>query len=175
MVAFKDSIVKYIEIVNTDCKYVFWFRVNKSLLGTTEDAIFGVVYIPPEGSRYSTNDCFLEIEQELINITNGNNYVCLFGDFNSRTGHLEDFFTPDHFLSNVTHSPDSYQYHAEKRSVIFENHQIPLKRVVKDCVTNNFGYKLTDLCKNNELYIVNSRIGSDKNVGNLTCRKQQYC
>ena len=46
MVAFKDSIVKYIEIVNTDCKYVFWFRVNKSLLGTTEDAIFGVVYIP---------------------------------------------------------------------------------------------------------------------------------
>ena len=119
MVAFKDSIVKYIEIVNTDCKYVFWFRVNKSLLSTTEDAILGVVYIPPEGSRYSTNDCFLEIEQELINITNGNNYVCLFGDFNSRTGHLEDFFTPDHFLSNVTHSLDSYQYHTEKRSVIF--------------------------------------------------------
>ena len=144
--------------------------MNKSLRCTTEDAILGVVYIPPEGSRYSTNDCFLEIEQELINITNGNNCVCLFGDFNSRTGHLEDFFTPDHFLSNVTHSLDSYQYHTEKRSVIFENHQIPLKRVVKDCVTNNFGYKLTDLCKNNELYIVNSRIGSDKNVGNLTCR-----
>ena len=63
MVAFKDNIVKYIRIVNTDCKYVFWFRVNKFFLSTTEDAIFGVGYTPAEGSRYSTNDCFLEIEQ----------------------------------------------------------------------------------------------------------------
>lgn len=49
------------------------------------------------------------------------------------------------------------------------NHEIPLKRVSK-CKgrTNNYGHKLLEVCKRNTLYIANSRIGSDANIGERT-------
>ena len=31
-------------------------------------------------------------------------------------------------------------------------------------------YKLVDFCKNNDIYLVNVRAGSDKAVGGLTCK-----
>lgn len=71
MIAIKDDIVKYTNIINTDCKYVFWFKINKVIFNTTEDPVFGVVYIPPERSKYSSNDCYTEIEQELIFSSHG--------------------------------------------------------------------------------------------------------
>ena len=57
----------------------------------------GVCYIPPEGTKYSSNDCFLEIEQKLVNLAQDSKHVCLMGDFNAGTGTLPDFFTPDVF------------------------------------------------------------------------------
>lgn len=64
LVAIRESIVKYVHIIKTDCKYALWFKISKSLFNTCEDVLFGVCYIPPEGSKYSSNDCFLEIEQD---------------------------------------------------------------------------------------------------------------
>ena len=50
------------------------------------------------------------------------------------------------------------------------NHEIPLKSVLK-CKgrTNNYGHKLLEVCKWNNFYIANSRIGSDVNIGERTC------
>ena len=31
-------------------------------------------------------------------------------------------------------------------------------------------YKLVEFCKNNDIYLVNGRVGSDKAVGGLTCK-----
>lgn len=56
------------------------------------------------------------------------------------------------------------------RSQVFQLSNIPLERKVQDSHLNNFGYKLIDFCKNNELYIVNSRIGNDKHTGGTTCK-----
>jgi hypothetical protein len=103
-------------------------------------------------------------------MSNEMKYVCLLGDFNSRTGHLDDFFTSDNYLSHVRQYADSFHHDVETRSLIFKKLQIPLKRSVKDSVVNNFGYKLVEFCKNNELYVANSRVRSDKIVGNTTCR-----
>ena len=61
----------------------------------TQDVLFGVCYVPPEGTKYASNDCFLEIEQELIHLAHEQiKPVCSMGDFNARTGTLPDFFTP---------------------------------------------------------------------------------
>lgn len=54
------------------------------------------------------------------------------------------------------------------RSQVFQLSNIPLERKVQDSRVNNFGYKLIDFCKNNELYIVNSRIGNNKHTGGTT-------
>lgn len=95
--------MKYVTIVNTDSKYIFWFKMNKSLFSIEEDVYFGAVYIhvPSEGSKYSSPDCFFEIEDELIKICKECKYVCLMGDFNSRVGRLNDFIKVDDFLTNV--------------------------------------------------------------------------
>ena len=97
ILAVKDTVLKHVKIINTSCKYVLWFRLSKSFVNTDEDVIFGIVYLPPEGSRYASSDCFLDIESELISISNDNKYVCLMGDFNSRVGHLHDWFSADEF------------------------------------------------------------------------------
>ena len=52
---------------------------------------------------------------------------------------------------------------------IFGSLNIPVIRTNKDPRTNNSGRKLVEMCKLHELCIINGRIGSDKNIGDLTC------
>lgn len=144
------------------------FKLSKTLLNISEDAVCGLVYIPPEGSRYSSPDCFSEIEQEIINVESNCKYLCLFGDFNARVGKMQDYYTPDDFLAHVTHC--EIQSEVATRSTIFDNYQIPLDRIVRDHTINNFGYKLDKFCKNNDIYILNSRVGDDKNIGGTPCK-----
>ncbi|MCW4343918.1 MAG: reverse transcriptase family protein [Candidatus Thiodiazotropha endolucinida] len=47
---------------------------------------------------------------------------------------------------------------------------MPIQRCSKDTVLNNLGNSLIELCKSNNLCILNGRCGDDKNVGNLTFR-----
>jgi hypothetical protein len=39
--------------VETECRFVFWFKVSADLLNTNGDDLFGIVYIPPEYTSYS--------------------------------------------------------------------------------------------------------------------------
>ena len=46
---------------------------------------------------------------------------------------------------------------------------IPLERTNQDnCKPNSHGYKLIELCKNNNLFIVNGRVCDDKRIGKIT-------
>ena len=48
---------------------------------------------------------------------------------------------------------------------------IPLERTNQDnCKPNSHGYKRIELCKNNNLYIVNGRVCDDKRIGKITCK-----
>lgn len=95
----KNSLKDCVTVIKTDCKYVLWLKLSNSLCKTDEDVICGVVYIPPENTRYVNVDCFNGLEQELINVGNMNKYMCLMGDFNARSGILKDYFTTNE--SNV--------------------------------------------------------------------------
>jgi hypothetical protein len=46
------------------------------------DIIFGIVYIPPENTVYSSQDAFREIENEYNNFSINYKYISLIGDFN---------------------------------------------------------------------------------------------
>ena len=166
---FRDSLVKYVTVIKTDCAYISWFKMSKSLFNIDEDIYFGVVYIPPEGSKYSSPDCYFEIENELIKVSRECKYMCLMGDFNSRVGKLNDFIEIDDFLTDVLQC--SCVVNNDNLS-IFDNSDIPRYRTVQDTSTNNFGYKLVDFCVSNNLYIVNSRVGNDKGVGAFTCKSK---
>jgi hypothetical protein len=46
---------------------------------------------------------------------------------------------------------------------------ISVGRINKDSDKNHYGSRLLDLCKGNDLFIINGRIGNDKGIGKLTC------
>ena len=47
---------------------------------------------------------------------------------------------------------------------------IPLRRANEDKVINQYGRKLLDFCKYNDVFIVNVRIGEDQKNSKFTCK-----
>ena len=170
--------------IKKDSQFILWFQLSKTFLKLDSDLVFGCVYIPPENSKYSSSDTFDEIENELISIINvDKRYIALTGDFNSKTGTLNDYIEPDDSILDLFDididlydymydlfdiDTDLYDYMYDFQNML--NHEIPLKSVLK-CKgrTNNYGHKLLEVCKWNNFYIANSRIGSDVNIGERTC------
>jgi hypothetical protein len=69
---------------------------------------------------------------------------------------------------DVNVEDDLFRYCYDYQDLLDNN--ISLKRYTQcECRPNNFGRKLLEMCKSNNLYIANSRIGKDKNIGKKTC------
>jgi hypothetical protein len=47
-----------ISMIETDSKYVLWFKISKNIFRLQQDVLFGIVYIPPENSLYCVGDPF---------------------------------------------------------------------------------------------------------------------
>ena len=79
--------MKYIE---SESEYVMWFSLSGPLIGTDEDVIFGLVYIPPENTKFMPKTKLDMFYAELEEFNNKNKQVILMGDFNARTATLQD-------------------------------------------------------------------------------------
>lgn len=98
-------------------------------------------------------------------------FVCLTGDMNARTATLRDFITADTFIADPFESDqETLQFYNQAEQLHTLN--INKNRVSRDKHTNNNGYKLIDICINNNLFILNGRFGKDKTEGKLTFRDQ---
>ena len=65
-----------------------WYRIDKTITGLTKNLLLGVVYIPPEGFKYTNVCAFEECESELLELLSCNDalvYMCgdVFNDFGS--------------------------------------------------------------------------------------------
>lgn len=130
--------------------------------------LFGIVYIPPEGSQYSSPDAFSEIEAEYLNLSCEYKYICFNGDFNSRVSNFDDFL-PDDELSDIELNIIGIN-NCDKLSQL-NAVKLRKNRVSKDGKKNNFGNYFLDFFKCNNLFILNGRIGQDKDIGNFTTVK----
>ena len=164
ILAVKENLIEYIDIITSDCKFVFWFKLSKKVVNLNSDILFGIVYIPPENTRYSSADCFTDIEQELMNFSKTSEHVCLLGDFNSRTGKLKDYVYLDNFLANHNKLDEETRLSLEDVNILLESNILHRENIDIHC--NNYGYKFIEFCRNNNLFIVNGRIGENK----LTCK-----
>ncbi|CAG2224523.1 unnamed protein product [Mytilus edulis] len=163
----KSSLNNYITPIDSNCPFVFWFKICKKLVQLPQDLICGVIYIPPINTLYTADDAISEIEIELHNMYKDSQYVCLFGDFNSRTGTLADFYDIDDFDDTFVNELIDFNEFSEIG--ILDDLGIPRKRNSQDQTVNTYGRKLISFCKNNNIFILNGRFLSDK-VGNPTSR-----
>ena len=167
--AYRKSISQYINPLVTESKLVLWFTVSKNL--TKFDLLCGIIYIPPEASEYSVKEPYHEIENELYKYTDRYDHILLLGDFNSRTKNRQDYIHIDPYISSHFDS-EEMELDCQKELSFFEkcNSTVSLQRTSKDKKMNNYGYKMLDFCKCNSLFILNGRVGQDKNSGSCTCK-----
>ena len=143
------------------CANVLFFKLSTKFV--TRDILFGVVYIPPEGSPFENKDVFTELENSLLLLEHDG--VCFLGDFNARTGAVDGIIT------------DGFNNDFDMPYKVFEDapcsDKIPSalpKRISQDLATNNYCFRLLDFCKTVDVAIVNGRAGSDTNIGKCTCK-----
>ncbi|CAG2239766.1 unnamed protein product [Mytilus edulis] len=77
-------------------------QVDRILFRTEDDIIMGIVYIPPENNRYTSENAMSEIEIEFLELQKNSNCIFLLGDFNSRTANEQDFFNISDFEEHLT-------------------------------------------------------------------------
>ena len=52
----KQNISKDVDIIDSDCEYIMWIKLNKSIFNIDNDIILGIMYIPPDQSRFFNDD-----------------------------------------------------------------------------------------------------------------------
>lgn len=168
--ACRKNLSQFVSFIDTQSKLVLWFVISKRLT-KTEDILCGVVYIPPESSDYSIINPYQEIENELYTLTDRYSNILLFGDFNSRTKNLIDHIEVDNYICSHLNS-DELILEYEKETSYFNdiNSCVDLNRISSDKGCNNYGYKLIEFCKCNNVYILNGRAARDKGKGDFTCK-----
>ena len=144
---------------NLCCNLVIWIKIADSF-------ILGALYFPHDNSPYYDKELYEDFSDDISHIKRKYDLpLLLTGDFNSRTGVSNEIMmleTQDNILG-MSH----FKY--PNIIDIFNSLNIPLNRTNKDTTKNKNGRDLIELCKLQELCIINGRIGSDKNVGDFTC------
>ncbi|CAG2208650.1 unnamed protein product [Mytilus edulis] len=169
---YKRYLENCITPIQTDCPFwsrpvVQWFSIDEKIFDLKSSVIFGVIYIPPENSIYTSENALSDIELEFFELQRTNKYICLLGDFNSRTASLQDFndlVDTDDFLAQNLIDINEFS-----NVDILDKLGIQRKRHSTDLNVNSYGRKLIQFCKNNNMYIMNGRIGNDE-VGKPTSK-----
>ena len=165
----KITFSKYIKQIDTDSDYILWLEIDKKLMNLDENLILGTVYLPPENSNFYSDEEFLTMENEIMSFCSKHKHVMLSGDFNARTSEMRDYTERDDFLA------DMFNFDEETSEFFFPAGRLQLFNLLSDRksldkTSNNHGTKLIDICKNNNLFILNGRFDKDKNIGNFTFR-----
>ena len=171
----KNEISQFISVdTRSQSSLIKLFSISKDIYGSqnkdvNEDLLCGIVYIPPQGSRYSHTDPYFELQNELLRYCTGSKHILLLGDFNSRCGDLTDYLYIDEWFCDMF-DLESMQIEEAEIYRNFELHNIQLNRNNVDSTRNHYGKQLIDFCKSNYLFIWNGRIGCDAENPNLTCK-----
>ena len=145
----------------SDC--TLWVKL---VVGHTNLQFFlGVVYIPHENSVYYSNDLFETLLLDIAHLKSNQDIpFLLIGDFNARTGLLNDFLHIEPTVTEVCGLESDIDIEG-----IFKVNGIPTLRFNEDLGVNKNGRHLIELCKATDLKILNGRVGKDRDIGKYTC------
>ena len=163
---------KCLHFIKSDSEYVQWVEFTKCL---NSDMLLGCVYIPPENSKYSSEEAFIEIEDELLFFSRDHKNIALAGDFNSRTSYVSDIVELDDNrfdMLDISNVPEYFNVNMLSNYKLAEI-GIPLERFKfseDKARVNKYGQKLVEVCKRCSLYIANGRVYKDTFIGRNTCK-----
>ena len=86
----RQAFSKYFTVIHHASTHVLWLKVDKGLIGC--EFIVGALYLPCESSKFYEPNVFESICDDISSFEFP---VCILGDFNSRTGCLNDLFDND--------------------------------------------------------------------------------
>ena len=75
----------------------------------------GCVYLPHESSKYSSEEAFIEIENEMIQFSNNHSNIVLVGDSNARSGKLYDIVEIDEDFFDILDIADVADFVSENK------------------------------------------------------------
>ena len=145
-----QHLVSVVENCNEDS---IWVKISKDVSGGKKDIYMGTFYVSPDTSKEKNKknyDFFSAINSEVTNFSR-KGLVYLQGDFNGRIGQEKDF---------VGHDKTDEELGIEN----FDNQTM---RNSEDKTINARGKELLDICKLNDLLILNGRMTGDI-FGNYT-------
>lgn len=131
----RNEIFKFFSSIDSDCEYVQWFKMSKCLFNTTEDVMFGAVYIPPAKSDYRVDEILELFNSELDEHARTYKNLILMGDFNARTSNLIDLTETD---TDIYDSIDVDPEDVFNTDNIYElnKYDFAIKRTSQDKITN---------------------------------------
>ena len=160
IVFIKKQYKQFISEINVACTFSIFVTYKKTMFGYDKDLLLAFTYLPPQGSPFYDNKAMNEIalfEDAILKVLSkvSDIHMLFLGDFNCRTGTLADYYN---FENNVPVLEE------------FENvfGHFCSQRISCDTTVSCSGRRLLKFCKDYSVYIVNGRVGQDKNVGNYT-------
>ena len=153
IVLVKNDISKKVNIIKKSNNFV-WIEVDGELMNYLDGNVFIVgTYIHDITSVYYNDNIFEELSSDILKFTKENSPIMYIGDFNGRTGELDDnyknSFQHDLYIPTPNLFPDCP------------------KRKNCDKITNSHGKKIIDFCKTYDFKILNGRMKGDS-IGNFT-------
>ena len=167
---FSGGIIVYInKHILPGCARIFttfkdsvFIKLDKTLFSLERDLIVGAIYLSPAGSViYTEGESVVQLLEEKIAKIMDQHHDCdilLAGDFNSRTGHLEDYILSD----NTDYIPEI------DGNDNYDTDHFEVPRNSKDPEQNSFGRELISFCRSYGIHILNGRKEGDID-GKITC------
>ena len=146
-----------------------WVKLYGELSPSSDVIYIGVVYIPPDKSKYYDEMQMRMLEEEIARFCSENERVILAGDYNARTSMMRDYICPDKLTFPDVDIFD-FESDTDESLKMLESLNIQLHRESKNPKSNTLGISLLDICRHNNLFMLNGRYGNDKNVSQLTFR-----
>lgn len=96
----KIDLCNFVTVLETSSD-VMWLKLCKKGISVADDIILGIVYQPPENSKYYTDNENEQLEVEITATCISYKYVYLLGDMNARTKEMDDFIEADTFCQTI--------------------------------------------------------------------------
>ena len=145
-----SHLVRVVENKNLDS---IWVRIRDGNQDSKNDIYLGTYYVSPDNKNSKNSDFFQSVNEEIVNFKK-RGLVMIQGDLNGRTGEYSDFVESDKFDSEL--------------GIGDLNSENQILRNSEDKIKNKRGGEILDICKMNDLLILNGRTAGDI-FGKFTC------